>query len=1169
MAEATFFGYRLTLSFYKDGKPVEVKTADKKALEDLEFSFINKTETAIVFERDGSSEKEDYGRANLAKLNYHKQLYSPNCLNATLEFSGNYAIDKLFGIAELMRGAKAKLEVIGITEVEGPDGYTYSQADQGTVMCGGYVVYEAKPHFSAAAAKKMYVELVTYSPDKALDSFAYSKAYTGKALGANILQAAVKELMPKDPLEVDLGGMRVLKDLKADGFDIVQPYLVQYNETFYSFLSRVANRCGEFLYYEGDSLHLGINPDESGYSLKDFDQIDFSVRKAEEVAAPATPAYSNYLQKDLSAPTSAFVLNSELGGDEYFESVKKGDFTSDSREREYIAYGAPGAVGQLFTNTMGAGLFLAALELVTQIFYYTGKNAGAINDKFDGKYFKDTKETEKRLYSGSDISGKEAEWANVTNMFYTAVHNAEQEVSRNLLHATVSSDLSKVFLLGDVFDAEVSKDDKGAAVSRKYIVIDVNAGFEVVSEGGRTRIRQPVEIIAAPYIGNVDSSADVGELRFIPPLTVPPVRKVEPQRAVVCDVDDPKGLGRVRVRFCWQKKDDDPSPLLRVAGVMSNTAGGSAYFKAAVGDSAQIDFESGNADKPFVAGFLPTIAKQQHKGQYLSMSNSVVVSSENGQMLIMKDDAPDGLNMLAKGVQYVTHFIPGMPSMDEDGEDSRKRFFGSIELKDYYGLYSVKMSSTDKKVSVNSPFGTVDINAFTGITINAPNGDISLSGKNINIEARNNVNITSGTTCEDLTFRWALDSILGAAADAAISKGLSSVIDLPYIRNIIEIFIKPCEGTLSLKSGRNLLLNAGGGKAAIPATGFVIPKSSADSKEEQRDKIAEVLRALLAIGGAVNSASLICREVREVRMKFNAKWKKDFYYKTDQGEVKCYLKENSLNNDIVNNANSDNNPVQRVHLDFADEIVNNDAYLGKRRALTDEAIDLVKQLQTIRKTIGGGTFATVSETGGDRNGIKFTTENNGNVAIAEKLLKSYKEPGANGVNLEARNPMKEALAKAFAEGADQKFGFTKETLPKDEKMVAVKREMATAVLQQGVAKKIDGMKQPVDHLNPDFTSDDDWKKFVNEIFKEVEMGKLGHIGQSLLNTVKKTVDKINPLQQLTGKWAEGGRVWSAETRGRILLSDTEGTTMYFNNGQIETFSNSDVRAIKHFCLKRL
>lgn len=39
--------------------------------------------------------------------------------------------------------------------------------------------------------------------------------------------------------------------------EFIQPYLVQYNESFFDFLVRVSNRCGEFLYYEDGYFNIG------------------------------------------------------------------------------------------------------------------------------------------------------------------------------------------------------------------------------------------------------------------------------------------------------------------------------------------------------------------------------------------------------------------------------------------------------------------------------------------------------------------------------------------------------------------------------------------------------------------------------------------------------------------------------------------------------------------------------------------------------------------------------------------------------------------------------------------------------------------------------------------------------------------------------------------------
>ena len=89
-------------------------------------------------------------------------------------------------------------------------------------------------------------------------------------------------------------------------------------------------------------------------------------------------------------------------------------------------------------------------------------------------------------------------------------------------------------------------------------------------------------------------------------------------------------------------------------------------------------------------------------------------------------------------------FIPALGKKLTFGKDGRK-LCGGINITDEFGMFSVSMSSNKRSVNISSPFGTVGINAFTGISISAPNGDISIKGKNVSIEAGNNLRLISGT----------------------------------------------------------------------------------------------------------------------------------------------------------------------------------------------------------------------------------------------------------------------------------------------------------------------------------------------------------------------------------------------------------------------------------------
>ena len=76
--------------------------------------------------------------------------------------------------------------------------------------------------------------------------------------------------------------------------------------------------------------------------------------------------------------------------------------------------------------------------------------------------------------------------------------------------------------------------------------------------------------------------------------------KAEQQPAIVKDNNDPKGMGRVRVQFFWQK-GEQLSPWIRMIQPYAGSGKG-FYFIPEVGEEVMVDFENGNAERPFVLG---------------------------------------------------------------------------------------------------------------------------------------------------------------------------------------------------------------------------------------------------------------------------------------------------------------------------------------------------------------------------------------------------------------------------------------------------------------------------------------------------------------------------------------------------------------------------------------
>ena len=95
---------------------------------------------------------------------------------------------------------------------------------------------------------------------------------------------------------------------------------------------------------------------------------------------------------------------------------------------------------------------------------------------------------------------------------------------------------------------------------------------------------------------------------------------------------------------------------------------------------------------------------------------------------------------------------------------------------------------------------------------------MKIVGKNVSIEARNNLTIESGTNVKGYldginrgNWKQKLWENLG-------EKVLSDIVDISHYRHIIEIFLRPIGGTMLLKSNRYMRLEAGEGKTVIDDT---------------------------------------------------------------------------------------------------------------------------------------------------------------------------------------------------------------------------------------------------------------------------------------------------------------------------------------------------------------
>lgn len=321
---------------------------------------------------------------------------------------------------------------------------------------------------------------------------------------------------------------------------------------------------------------------------------------------------------------------------------------------------------------------------------------------------------------------------------------------------------------------------------------------------------------------------------FCPPAVVPFVRTCGTQRAFVARVEDPEGYGRVCIRYPWQKKEDEPSPWIRMAVPFAPNDGcegkSGFFFEPDTGDEVLVDYENGNIEHPFIVGTLYT-----HRTQAPEGTRSIV--SRKGHSITFNDG--DSVSDFAGGVypgwKILKPLIGTIPGATVDVFEN-ECVTGGITLTDRWGFYKISASTTQRKVTINSAFGDVLIDAFTGITINAPNGDVKIKGKNVTIEAGNNLTLRSGTNIDEkkISDNKALNGLAtfgGLVGKSLLSAFVAPFADVSLARTVYEAFLKPIAGTLTIDSGRYLLLNAGGAKAEIPNRGLSVHGMQKEEKD--------------------------------------------------------------------------------------------------------------------------------------------------------------------------------------------------------------------------------------------------------------------------------------------------------------------------------------------------
>ena len=290
------------------------------------------------------------------------------------------------------------------------------------------------------------------------------------------------------------------------------------------------------------------------------------------------------------------------------------------------------------------------------------------------------------------------------------------------------------------------------------------------------------------------------------------------------------------------------TPWIRVATPMA-TPGGGTYFRPRIGDEVLVDYDNGNIERPYVLGSLFSknvlepheLIQRRYNPESQWENVSMAMVSPNGHHITFTDPA-GGSGFITNAISPGLGMYGAMLGMNSIGKNS-KDLNGGIHIGDRYGVYEIEMLTHKRAISIKSPLGTVDINAFSGITISAPNGNVTIKGKNITLEAGNKITMNSGTNLPvpdygDSPTKKTLCATIGKAivhgtAGALTDMFVTSVVDLSLIRHVIEVYVRPVDGTMLLKSRKFLKLEAGLGNATVKRNRFKTKTSEKKESEEE------------------------------------------------------------------------------------------------------------------------------------------------------------------------------------------------------------------------------------------------------------------------------------------------------------------------------------------------
>jgi uncharacterized protein involved in type VI secretion and phage assembly len=361
------------------------------------------------------------------------------------------------------------------------------------------------------------------------------------------------------------------------------PYCVMYNETHYQFLQRLASRYGEWLYNDGRSFIFGQLPANRLFISLKYPSQD-------------VPYYQVNLQ--IQSFRNKNVSQTYIGNDS--------GTVNGPQENDLFPPGRG-------SNGLLSGTYQASRNCYSDVPRFRNLHSGGFSDL--GYWPNDSTVDGKTV---SDIATRSQRFGEKSSL---VTYSGKSLCAFVQVGATLG--IVDNYLIGGNASNQTSPVNQHPA-----LITTVTHSFSDNNTYYNCFTGIPNECSCPPY-----SDPDI-------------YPQCPPCRAWVTDNEDPLGLGRVRVQFGWQKILNPAcmTPFIRIA--QPYAGGGKGFsFIPEVHEEVMVDFEGGNAERPYVRGALYNggyLPEQQWVANHNQGNRVKAIRTQNGHTIEFHDEGNVG-----------------------------------------------------------------------------------------------------------------------------------------------------------------------------------------------------------------------------------------------------------------------------------------------------------------------------------------------------------------------------------------------------------------------------------------------------------------------------------------------------------------------------------------------